>query len=606
MLEIFIKEIMKIKYNMSNPIEQSPEQNPYGINLTNRLVVPYAEKLLFSRNNVPGGHITLVDYMGGDETIARVATAGHGLSIFPENPQLPDFLEHLAAKSILEPFKSVQLKFMIQSGIRVALDVVYEPMASVNEYSGRYSDMLDTSFIPLLEMLTIAMKGDKENSNKVLELMKDARAKNYEAYRRLVGEEIDLARELARTPLEIDNDTKYFWKIDLLSLVDFIVRIRSKREEYDPIHPYLDNMEEAARIVAPNATQALIKLEENDVKAIELTLPRDNLIVDALLSPANWKAELTRRVVAREFDDELFKRIQFMENGFVQPVDYMGDDKAPADSARVSYGSGTRRLSTDAGLTRYLVRNRHTTPIEQVEAAFEFSVPVFVDPRQAGRHRTLDRHGFMGYIPIGDSFFVPPVDQLRHQSRTNRQGRGNELSDEVKNEAISLLKASYQREIGLTAKLRELDVPEGIVRGRKGVGFFNRGWRTGDLHNWGHFFSLRLNPHAQKEIQDFARVHFDLMRKLAPTVIGAFEDYLMNSISFTALELSVLASMMDMPTENIDIDDLNLYRPIGFITKKTLGKEVLTREGEELKTKLKTILDLKKGLNIEKLKNGNS
>lgn len=581
---------------MSSLIKPISEHDPYGVSLTKRLVVPDAEKLLFVPNNVSqSGSITLVDYMGGDEMVERVATAGHGLSIFPENPHLPDFIEHLAVNGILEPFRSVQFKLTVQSSIKAALEIVYEPMASVNEYSGRYSVMLDSSFTPDLDKLTKAMGSNEENAKKALGLMVEARRLNYEAYHRLVGEEIDLARELARTPLEVDNDTKYFWKIDLVSLVDFIWRIghKHKNQPYDQIHPYLDVMGITAMKTAPISTQVLLGLKQNNSKGISLTMPRDNVVVDAPLSPAGWEPHGTRRVTANEFDNILFEPQQFMENGFVQTVDYMGDDKSPVDSARVSYGVGTRKASTDVGLTRFLVRHKHTTPIEQVEAGFEATVPVFVDPRQAGRHRTLDRHGFMGYVPIGDRFFVPPTDQLRHQSKTNRQGRGNELDEEVKTEVIGSLNASYEREVNLTKKLRELDVPEDIVRGRKGVGFFTRNWRCGDLHNWGHFFSLRLSPHAQKEIRDEAKAYFDLMMKLAPTVIVAFDDYLIRSVNMTALELTVIASNTTFSRK--DIEDPRLYKDLGFVATKD-GKDVLNREGEELKNKLDIILDLREKL----------
>lgn len=581
---------------MSNLIKPVSEHDPYGVSLTKRLVVPDAEKLLFVPNNVSqSGSITLVDYMGGDRMVERVATAGHGLGIFPENPYLPDFLEYLAVNGILEPFKSVQFKFTIQSSINAALEIVYEPMASVNEYSGRYSVMLDSSFTPDLDKLTKAIGSNEENAKKALELMVEARRLNYEAYSRLIGEEIDLARELARTPLEVDNDTKYFWKIDLVSLVDFIGRMghKHKNQPYGQMHDYLDIIAMAAMKTAPLSTKVLFGLKQNDLTGISLTMPRDNVVVDAPLSPAGWKTQETRRVTADEFDNVLFEPQRFMENGFVQAVDYMGDDKSPVDSARVSYGAGTRKVSTDVGLTRYLVRHRHTTPIEQVEAGFEATVPVFVDPRQAGRHRTLDRHGFMGYVPLGDKFFVPPVNQLRHQSKTNRQGRGNELDEEVKTEVIGSLNASYEREVNLTQKLRELDVPEYIIRGRKGVGFFTRNWRCGDLHNWGHFFSLRLSPHAQKEIRGEAKAYFDLMKKLAPTVIGAFDDYLIRSVTMTSLELTVIASNTTFGRK--DIEDHRLYKDLGFVTTKD-GKDVLTREGEELKSKLDLILSLREKL----------
>ena len=581
------------------------EINPYGISVTKRLVVPAAEQLLYQKHSTFGGEqITLVDYMGGDLEIERVATAGHLSTIFPEKPELPDFIRYLERKAILTPFKAVQFKFQIQCSIMDALHIVYDKRASVNEYSGRYSVMLETGFFPTAEYLISRMKGidpqtATENATRAAQRIAEVRTANYGRYQYLIGKEIDLARELARAPLAINTDTKMFWKIELDDLCAFIAEKRDLKQEHHSLQPYLDYMETVALAVAPEATKAL--LYKSKKKRITLTIPHDHEILDPLPLPASWLAAPTRRVTVPVLEDLLYVPQLYYDHGKVQAVSYMGDNNSPVESARISYGLGTTRQQEDRHLIRYLIRHRHTTPFEHVELAVEAKTPAFADPRQGGRHRTLDWHGFMGEpVIFGTSQYVPAVAELKHQDRKNRQGRGNELDDELKETVLSSLHQSYDAELTLVGELERLGVSQEDQRREKGVGFYTFVWRTGDLQNWSHYFGLRLDAHAQKEIRDLGNIYARFIEAQAPDVMEAIRDYRLNALQLTAKDLPAVAALLDRTAVERNLSDVAFYHQHGLTTLKKKpaetgyaeGVQILSREGEELQGKLRRLLPL--------------
>lgn len=562
-------------------------EHPYGQSTTKRLVVPAAEKALYTEHKAGTSHfVQLVDYMGGDQMIERVATAGHGRTIFPENPPLTDFLKHLNAKAIYQPFKSVHFKFRIQSSIRDALHIVYDQRASVNEYSGRYSEMIDTAFIPSVGYLKKRMKGvieeDKEElAKKAHELLATNRQDNFRAYKEML-DTYDLARELARTPLEVDNDTTFIWKIDLLSLVNFIQEKRALKTKDSSLHAYLDIFEQIARELAPLGTEALM----SESSELNLTYPTDDEVIDNTPLPPTWEAQETRRVTVPALESILFVKQDYLEDGGVQVIDYMGDDKGPVDSARISYGKGTKKVSEDQGLLRYLQRHKHTTPFECIELAVEGKTPVFVDPRQARRHRTLDAECFMGEVLVGSQYFVPSTDQLKFQDRRNRQGRGEDLEEQDKTTVQRIIREQYEKTAAMIQKARALGVDEETLRGRKGVGFYTFMWRTGDMHNWLHFLSLRMHSHAQKEIRDYANIVAEFVKRQSPTTFDALRDYRLEAVSFQGFDKPLLAALMpDLSTVNLD--NLAVYEHLGLLTPT----RKLKREGTELKQKLEALRD---------------
>ena len=334
------------------------ENNPYGINTTKRYVSEGAERELYASHLIRNhAKVELVDYMGGDDMAIRVATAGHGTGIFPERPLRKDFIKHLVAKGIETPFKSIQLKFNFKTPIESALTLVYEPTASVNEYSGRYSQMLDSAYTPLPG--DIGDIADIDKSKKIHDEIKKIREKavlNYQGMLRL-----DFARELARAGLGINNDTAFFWKNDLVSIANFVERQRKLLANESITRDIIEQIAETASKVAPESWGALTN--KYFVKTISLTYPSDDEIVDSPLSPPQWSPTTTRRTVVSSLEKELFSPKPMLDHGEFQPVDYIGDDNSFAEAARISYGSGTKKLQDNINLTRSLIRDLHTSPI---------------------------------------------------------------------------------------------------------------------------------------------------------------------------------------------------------------------------------------------------
>ena len=258
------------------------EGSPFGITLTKRNVSPNGEKQLYVPHSVKGGLVELVDYMGSDEMVERVATAGHGRKIFPENPDQQDFINYLAINGITEPFSSVQLKFSIQSPIETALSVVYEQKASVNEYSGRYSVMLDTAYLPTEEEISSSIGGDpsdlSQRTKEIHKILALGRERTLQRYGELI--DLNLARELARIGLGTNNDTKYFWKIDLHSLACFVKKQRKLHDVNSVSRDYLECLAEVASEVAPLSWNALMKKGKIFLK---LTLQCQTMILSLMV-----------------------------------------------------------------------------------------------------------------------------------------------------------------------------------------------------------------------------------------------------------------------------------------------------------------------------------
>jgi len=574
------------------------QEIPFGINLTKRYVSEGAEKHLFKKDIINNhGEIILVDYMGSDSTIERVATLGFGTEIFPEKPYQRDFVHYLANNGILEPFKSVQLKFSIQSPIETALTFVYEPTVNVNEYSGRYSVMIDTSLTHSIENILVFNPAlSSEKAREIQNLFIQGRQIAYRTYKELI--ELDLARELSRSCLGIDNDTRYFWKIDLLSLANFIKKQRALLPIHSHTRNYVEHVASIAKEISPYGWEALM---HPNTTHLTLTMPTDDEIVDPPLNPPLWKPKETKRVIVSSLEEILFTPHQLLNHGQLQAVDYMGDDSSFAQAARTSYGEGTKKIQDDQNLIKSLIRDLHTTPIEMAELSIESKTPVFVDPRQAGRHRTLDNHGFMGYTPIGSQFYFPNNEEFKYQDRLNRQGREKAMKEEEKARAKVILEERLKSQQELSRKLRELGAPEFIVRNAKGVGFYTKRWRTGETHNWNHYLMLRLDSHAQKEMREQAKLINEIHRLHTPTANEALNTYIINALRLNEKEISLIINQK-MLRPDIDIEDLNTYKGIGFVIKKIYkegniildeqGNPVLElgREGLAFKEKLKKLL----------------
>src|SRR5690554_4194887 len=236
----------------------------------------------------------------------------------------------------------------------------------------------------------------------------------------------------------------------------------------------------------------------------------------------------TRRATVPALEEILYQALPVLDHGFVRIIDYMGDDAAVVQAARVSYGRGTKRVQEDRGLIRYLLRHRHTTPFEMCEIKLHVKLPIFV-ARQWIRHRTANVNEYSGRYSIMDrEFYIPAPEHLAAQSRSNRQGRGNLLEGEEAAEVLELLKRdAAQSYADYQSMLNETDSGEIIDPGRKGlarelarmnlpVNFYTQWYWKTDLHNLLHFLSLRADPHAQYEIRAYAEAMLEAAKRWVP------------------------------------------------------------------------------------------
>ena len=268
-----------------------------------------------------------------------------------------------------------------------------------------------------------------------------------------------------------------------------------------------------------------------------------------------------------------------LSHGFVVLVDYMGDDAAVVQAARVSYGAGTRTVRDDRGLIRYLLRHGHTTPFEMVELKFLVRLPMYI-ARQWIRHRTASVNEYSArYSVVPDEYELLAPGEVRRQSTRNRQGRGEPLDeaagerfraelDRIAQESY----AAYQRALseGVARETARMVLP---------VSFYTQWYWKVNLHNLFHFLELRLDPHAQEEIRQYAGVVAELARTVAPTCFEAFEEFQWRSLRFSARELRALRGLLEGqdPTEACGAAGLALLREDGTPLKTGEGPEFLEK-----------------------------
>jgi thymidylate synthase (FAD) len=265
----------------------------------------------------------------------------------------------------------------------------------------------------------------------------------------------------------------------------------------------------------------------------------------------------TLRATVPALEAMLYQAVPVLDHGFVRVVDYMGDDAAVVQAARVSYGRGTRRVSEDAGLIRYLMRHRHSTPFEMCEIKYHVKLPIFV-ARQWIRHRTANVNEYSARYSILDrEFYLPAPEHLAAQSATNRQGRGEVLTGAAAAEVLDLLRADATRTYDNYAAMLN-EGPDGapVDPTRPGLArelarmnltlntYTQWYWKT-DLHNLLHFLSLRADPHAQYEIRVYAEAMMESLKAWVPLTYAAFADYRLGAVTFSAAMLAVLKRMLD-------------------------------------------------------------
>jgi len=245
--------------------------------------------------------------------------------------------------------------------------------------------------------------------------------------------------------------------------------------------------------------------------------------------------------VIPEAEAILDKEFPVLDKGFVRLVDYLGGDERVVQSARVSYGEGTKSYREDAALIDYLMRNSHTSPFEQVILTFHVKLPIFV-ARQWIRHRTARLNEISGrYSVMKDDFYVPAPEDVALQSKDNKQGRSAEAlaperAEEIRAAFAEGQKASYAAynslvNEGLARELARINLP---------LSLYTEWYWQIDLHNLFHFLELRLDKHAQKEIRLYAQVLLEIAKKLAPRCCASFEQHVLAGLRFSGDELAEL------------------------------------------------------------------
>jgi thymidylate synthase (FAD) len=267
-------------------------------------------------------------------------------------------------------------------------------------------------------------------------------------------------------------------------------------------------------------------------------------------------AAQTRRATVPALEDILFQPLPVLDHGFVRVIDYMGDDAAIVQAARVSYGRGTRKVSEDAGLIRYLMRHRHSTPFEMCEIKYHVKLPIFV-ARQWIRHRTANVNEYSARYSILDrEFYIPAPEHLAAQSAVNRQGRGEVLQGQEAAEVLDLLRGDAMRTYDhYTAMLNEnadgtqadptrQGLARELARMNLTLNTYTQWYWKIDLHNLLHFLSLRADAHAQYEIRAFAQPMLETVKAWVPAAHAAFIDYRLNAVTFSAGAMAVLKRML--------------------------------------------------------------
>ena len=234
------------------------------------------------------------------------------------------------------------------------------------------------------------------------------------------------------------------------------------------------------------------------------------------------------------------------EHGFVRLVDIMGSDGDIADAARVSYGKGTRAVSDNRNLIRYLVRHKHTSPLEMASVKFHLKLPIFV-MRQLVRHRTAKLNEYSGrYSVMSDDCYVPEPEYIQPQSMSNKQGRAGELSDGWKRKYKTIIsditnktKIAYELLLG-NKTIEHGGLTRELARTVLPVSNYTECYWKIDLHNFFHFCKLRMDSHAQQEIQDYAIPMFEMVKPHFPIATEAFEDYSLGSVTLSRMERDIL------------------------------------------------------------------
>lgn len=274
------------------------------------------------------------------------------------------------------------------------------------------------------------------------------------------------------------------------------------------------------------------------------------------IKDAREATKVTRRAVSEGLEGILYEAIPVLDHGFIRVIDYMGDDAAVVQAARVSYGRGNKKVSEDRGLIHYLLRNGHTTPFEMAEIKFHVKLPIFV-ARQWIRHRMANVNEYSArYSVLDREFYVPAPEHLAAQSVQNRQGRGEVVGGDEADEVLRILSEDAQRnynhylemlnhnEAGQQFRDDYKGLARELARMNLSLNFYTQWYWKVDLHNLMNFLRLRADLHAQYEIRAYADVILNVMQQWVPMTFDAFREHRLEAATFSGEALKTLRRML--------------------------------------------------------------
>ncbi len=278
----------------------------------------------------------------------------------------------------------------------------------------------------------------------------------------------------------------------------------------------------------------------------------------------------TKRVVAAELENILYEAIPVLDHGFIRVIDYMGDDSSIVQAARVSYGKGTKKVSTDSGLIKYLMRHWHSTPFEMCEIKYHVKLPIFI-ARQWIRHRTANVNEYSARYSILDKeFYLPEPNHLAAQSKNNRQGRGDILQGEQAKKVLDLLKGDAERTYdnyenmlnerydGSVIDESQIGLARELARMNLTLGTYTQWYWKTDLLNLMNFLRLRADHHAQYEIRAYADIMLDTLKRWVPITYEAFLDYRVGGTEVSSKGKKVLKKLIS--GDVIDLESSGLSK----------------------------------------------
>ena len=278
----------------------------------------------------------------------------------------------------------------------------------------------------------------------------------------------------------------------------------------------------------------------------------------------------TKRVTVANLENILYEAIPILDHGFIRVIDYMGDDTSIVQAARVSYGKGTKKVSTDSGLIKYLMRHWHSTPFEMCEIKYHVKLPIFI-ARQWIRHRTANVNEYSARYSILDKeFYLPAVENLAAQSQSNRQGRGDVLTGDQAKKVLDLLKKDAEqtydnyetmlneRYDGSVIDEKQVGLARELARMNLTLNTYTQWYWKTDLLNLMNFLRLRADHHAQYEIRAYADAMLDTVKKWVPITYDAFMDYRVGGTEVSSKGKKIIQKLIS--GEEIDAEKSGLSK----------------------------------------------